>query len=133
MIVELVAVFRAITAGRMPASLESERLDFTEQKPSLREAFADLAEAAVCFANGVGGEIVVGVADRVKGAAAFVGCDLEPCQVKERIHALTEPPLLADVGVVMIGGVRVLRIHVPQGVEVHSTTKGLASRRLGTS
>src|SRR5262249_27438935 len=68
-----------------------------------------------------------------KGAAAFVGCDLEPGQVKERIHALTEPPLLVDVGVVMIGGVRVLRIHVPQGIEVHSTTKGLASRRLGTS
>src|SRR5215470_8834363 len=133
MVGELQAALRAIAAGRAPASLESERLDFKEPKPALKEAFADLAEAAVCFANGVGGEIIVGVVDRVKGVAAFVGCDLDPAQVKERIHTLTEPPLLVDVGVELVGEVRLLRIHVPAGVEVHSTKRGLASRRLGTS
>ncbi|TNC29770.1 transcriptional regulator [Amycolatopsis alkalitolerans] len=112
--------------------METERLDFKEQKSNFKEACNDLAEAAVCFANGSGGAIVVGVVDGESGDAAFVGCDLDPAILRSRIHQLTNPGLLVDIDVVEFSGKRLLEIRVPEGLEVYSTTKGYTYQRINT-
>lgn len=54
---------RAVYSGTAARKRESSTLEFKEAKPNLKDAWADLAEAAVCFTNASGGVIVVGVAD----------------------------------------------------------------------
>lgn len=66
-------VLARIEAGETPGSLESSSLDFRTDSPKTKDTHADLAAAAVCFANASGGTIVLGVADKVAGPAAFVG------------------------------------------------------------
>jgi ATP-dependent DNA helicase RecG len=114
---------------RSASSLESQRLDFKTDKPSERETFQDLAEAAVCFANASGGLIVVGVADATVGADAFVGTKLVADRLRARVHALTEPSIVVSVDEIERGGVRILVIAVPEGLDVHSTSKGLVTKR----
>lgn len=114
---------------RSASSLESQRLDFTTDKPSERESHQDLAEAAVCFANASGGSIVVGVADSTVGADAFVGSQLTVDRLRTRIHALTEPSIVVTVDEIERAGARLLIITVPEGLDVHATRKGLVTRR----
>lgn len=123
---------KAVFAGRSSAKVESEQLDFKEQKANFKEACNDLAEAAVCFANGNGGTIIVGVVDGKSGEDAFIGCDLDPATLRSRIHQLTNPGLLVDVEVVNFSGKRLLVIRVPEGLEVYSTTKGYTYQRINT-
>lgn len=85
-----------------------------------------------CFANGDGGVVVLGVADRVAGPAAFVGTDVDPDKIKARLYELSAPPLLADVRERIFADVRLLELRVPGAVEVHADTKGRAPRRVGT-
>jgi ATP-dependent DNA helicase RecG len=114
---------------RSAASLESQTLDFKLDKASDKETYQDLAEAAVCFANASGGVIVVGVADSKVGPEAFVGTSLRTNSVRSRIHALTEPSLVVTVEELDHDGLRLLLIRVPEGLDVHSTTEGLVTRR----
>lgn len=122
----------AIMRGRSAAKCETSTLDFKEAKPGLKDAWADLAEAAVCFANANGGTIIVGVADARSGPQAFVGCDLDPVQLRSRIHQLTSPSLLVEVEAFEFGQKRLLEITVPEGLEVYSTSKGYAYQRIHT-
>jgi ATP-dependent DNA helicase RecG len=128
----VLAELKAVLAGRTAAKVETEKLDFKEQKPNLKDACSDLAEAAVCFANGSGGTIVVGVVDNKSGNEAFVGCDLDAAFLRSRIHQLTNPGLLVDVEVVVFAEKRLLEIRVPEGLEVYSTTKGYTYQRINT-
>lgn len=124
------AALAAIAKGtRSAASLESQRLDFTTDKPTTREAYQDLAEAAVCFANAAGGVVVVGIADSGTGAVVFVGSKLDAAQLRSRIHALTDPSIVVTVEELFMLDVRLLLVHVPEGLDVHSTRKGLTTRR----
>ncbi|MGL5929302.1 MAG: RNA-binding domain-containing protein [Dermatophilaceae bacterium] len=128
---DVTAVLHDIERGRTSAgATESEWLDFKTDKPTSRETCADLADAAVCFANASGGTIVLGVADRGTGPDSFVGTSLTPADVRGRIHALTSPPLLVDVQGAIRMGRSVLLITVPEGLEVYSTSKGVHLRRL---
>ncbi|ASO22535.1 ATP-dependent DNA helicase RecG [Actinoalloteichus hoggarensis] len=123
---------RAILAGRSAAKCESAVLDFKEQKPQFKDACLDLADAAVCFANSQGGTIVVGVADAASGQAAFTGCTLDATRLRSRIHQLTQPPLLVEISELTFADRRLLKITVPEGIEVHSTTKGYTYHRINT-
>lgn len=114
---------------RSASSLENQWLDFKTDKPSEKESHQDLAEAAVCFANASGGVIVVGVADSRVGQEAFVGTKLQIDPLRSRIHGLTEPSLVVTVQEVRYVGARLLVITVPEGLDVHSTRKGLVTRR----
>lgn len=115
--------------SRSASSLESQRLDFKTDKPTERESHQDLAEAAVCFANASGGLIVVGVRDSTVGPEAFVGTHLVVDRLRSRIHALTEPSIVVSVEEIERSGARLLVITVPEGLDVHSTRKGLVTRR----
>jgi len=117
-------------AGTAAKKRESSTLDFKEAKAVLKEAWQDLAEAAVCFANGVGGTIVVGVVDARGGPTAFVGCDLDPEKLRQRIYQLTTPGLLVEVEELEFADKRLLAIRVPEGLEVYSTTRGYTYHRV---
>ena len=78
-----------ISAGARPADLESDTLDFKEERgtafqgrrqsipPEHEPAAKALAEAAACFANtSAGGVIVVRVDDKATGRAALVWAHL---------------------------------------------------------
>jgi ATP-dependent DNA helicase RecG len=114
---------------RSADSLENQTLDFKTQKPSDKETCQDLAEAAVCFANSMGGRVVLGVADTKLGQDAFIGTSIAVDVVRARIHALTEPSLVVTVEELQHAGARLLVISVPEGLDVHSTKKGLVTRR----
>jgi ATP-dependent DNA helicase RecG len=129
---EIEGAFLRIEGGARSADCESVTLDFKRQKPSDDDPFRDLAEAAVCFANGNGGAVVVGVDDKKAGPDAFVGTTLAAEAVKLRIHQLTDPPLLVHVESRTHRGVSLLLILVPQSADIHSDRKGRAVRRVGT-
>lgn len=120
----------AVLAGRTAADLESRTLDFKQEVPDAREMGRSLAEAAVCFANAVGGTIVVGVDDKASGPVALVGTTTEPDRVRRLIHERTAPPMTLDVRVDERFGARLLVIVVPEGIEVHQDTQGRAYRRV---
>jgi len=122
-----------IVSGTPAAALETEQLDFKVAKPVVKEAVRDLAEAAVCFANGSGGTLIVGVRDQPGGADAVVGCDLDGIELRRQLYETTNPGLVVTVAEQTVQDRRLLLITVPEGIDVHSTTKGYASRRLGTS
>ncbi|MFT3659943.1 MAG: putative DNA binding domain-containing protein [Gordonia sp. (in: high G+C Gram-positive bacteria)] len=111
-------------------SCEHERLEFKTQKSTAKETYSDLADAVVCFANGVGGTLVVGVSDTGNGPAAFVGTSIDPEELRKRLYGLTNPPLPLDVRELTACGQRLIVIDVPQGLEVYSTSKGVYYQRI---
>ena len=127
---QLEDVLRSIERSQTSASKsETVTLDFKTEKPSTRETFQDLAEAAVCFANAAGGQIVVGVSDTGTGPAAFSGTVLSAGQVRSRIHDLTQPALTVTINEMFWAGKRLLIIHIPEGLDVYSTGKGIFTQR----
>jgi ATP-dependent DNA helicase RecG len=128
---DVLGVVGEIERGRTSAhASEHDGLDFKTDKPTPRESYADLSDAAVCFANSSGGTIVLGVADRGTGPGAVVGTHLEANEVRSRIYALTNPHLLVNVEPVERSGQTLLLIEVPEGLEVYSTSKGIHYRRI---
>lgn len=120
----------AIESGRTSAAKsETLLLDFKTDKGSPKETFQDLADVAVCFANASGGTVVLGVADSVVGAEAFVGTGLEGHMVRTKIHDLTQPPLTVEVETISRASQRLLAITVPEGLDVYSTGKGSFTQR----
>lgn len=121
-----------IHGGVTAASLESLTLDFKQAPPHPKEAVKMLVEAAVCFANGQGGTVVVGVADAKGGPGSFLGCDLDPSTVQRRIYELTEPHLMVGVRAVERFGVRLFVLDVVESFDLHADQQGRATRRIGT-
>ncbi len=126
------AALAAIEAGRVAASVESRTLDFKRQGRSRDDTARDLAAAAACFANSIGGTVVVGVHDRTPGPGAFEGTDLDPDWLARRIYEVTDPPLIVCVETRTHCGVRLLEIRCPRSPEVHQVD-GRATHRIGTS
>jgi ATP-dependent DNA helicase RecG len=125
------ALLDAVWAGTPAGDLESETVDFKQQKSDVKEACTHLAEAAVCFANSGGGLIVVGISDRPGGENAFLGSTLDPTMLRARIYRSTSPGLLVEVEEVRYRGIRLLAVTVPEGLDVYSSTKGIATQRIG--
>src|SRR6185437_5885209 len=102
---------RAVAEGRTAAELESEIVDFKEEKGTIdrsgrrvpiearhEPAAQALAEAAACMSNSDhGGVLVVGVNDRAGGPEAFVDTYLDTSWLRRRIYELTSPGLSVDV------------------------------------
>lgn len=122
-------VLARIEDGETPSSLESSSLDFKTDSPRVKDTHADLAAAAVCFANASGGTIVLGVADKIAGPAAFVGTRLEAAVLRRQVFELTQPGLDLRVDEVLRGDARLLVLAVPEGLDVHATAKGVHSWR----
>lgn len=128
---ELVAALSAIHAGREARELEGQTLEFKEDARSEAETLTVLAQASLCFANAEGGIIVLGVADRTGGAAAFTGSTLDVELVRKRVFELSRPSLVVDVWAERHHGARLVLIRVPRSPEIHSDPQGRAPRRLG--
>lgn len=129
---ELERVLAEIAGGARAADLETAHLDFKRQPDSKPDAIRALVDAAVCFANAVGGTVVMGIADNQRGVAAFTDCDLDPQVVQRRIHELTEPPLMTGARSLGFRGKTLLIVDVFQSFEIHADKQGRASYRLGT-
>ncbi len=93
----------------------------------------ELVDAVVCFSNGVGGRIVLGVDDKASGVDALTGTAEDPQFLRQRIYGNTRPQLTLAIDEVEFRGVRLLIITVPEGLDLVTDTKGKALRRDGTS
>ncbi len=126
---EAIAALDRVRGGERPADLESETLDFKEDRAAPGETERLLAEAAICFANSAGGTVVLGVADRERGEAALTGTALTPERIRQRVHELSTPPLTVEVSR-YLADPAVLLILVPQSADIHSDRQGRAFRRI---
>lgn len=100
----------------------------------MRASLELLADAAVCFANAVGGWVVLGVSDKATSATdAYVGVPESYTveAIRRGIFERTRPSLTCFVEERQVAGRRLILIGVPQGVGIHSNAKGTATRRLG--
>lgn len=116
----MAAALDAIARGAQARALESHALEFKTQGRSIPDTLRDLAEAAACFANSRGGTVIVGVADREAGPAAFVGTDLDPHLTQRRIFELTDPPLIVSVETLTRESRPLLLLSVPASPDVHA-------------
>lgn len=128
---------------------EGNRLDFKETpetagetRQGARKRFREqLAETAVCFANGAGGAIVVGVRTVPIGngtttrAQAFAGVPdvYRPDDFVADIHAGTSPSITVQPHELFVEGVRIIALLVQSGTSVHSTSRGVYKIRVGNS
>lgn len=88
----------------------------------------ELVAAAVCLANGEGGDIYLGVEDdgRVTGLHP---AHQPPDGVAALIANRTSPSLVVGVETLVVGGKSVARIRVPRAQRLTATTEGLMLRR----
>jgi hypothetical protein len=121
--------------GEPADAIESVQLDCKEwPKDQERANQKTLRETAVCLANGRGGTIVLGVADRRKTRAdALVGVpsDLDVDHLKKLVYDGTDPSITVEIEELIESGARLLLVHVPRGTPVHTTTEGVAKIRIG--
>lgn len=122
-----------IDGGEVARDLESQRLDFKEAT-DVKSTMKIVADAAVCFANAEGGEIVIGVRDSGAGSSAYVGvpASLTAENVQRGVFDRTRPQLTCVVEEVERAGHRLLVVSVPRGIATYSNAAGTATRRLGT-
>ena len=120
--------------GMQASQLESETLEFKRPEPDTKKTLRVLADAAVCFANAHGGDIVLGVDDRQGGPDAFV--DVQPGLsvdvIRKGIFDRTQPSLTCFVADRYDHGHRLVVVSVPPSIGTCSNAAGLATRRMGT-
>ncbi len=121
---------------RRARDLESETLEFKEWIADRERLYKTLIEYAVCFANHKGGTLVLGVKDKVIGPEkALMGCGAyDAYEMKTRIYEATDPKILVEIEELPVEefGVKLLLVHIPQGVYLHTTTDGTAKVRVGS-
>ncbi|WP_043539023.1 RNA-binding domain-containing protein [Salinarimonas rosea] len=126
---EAVTALRRIAKGAKAGDLESQTLDFKEDKAGRSEIDRVVAEAAICFANSAGGVVVIGVSDKARGLDALTGTAVDPDHLRQRVFELTSPPLSVTVERFEDRPDILLAI-VPQSPEIHADTKGRATQRI---
>lgn len=129
---ELLRTLTALAGGRRATDLESPSLDFKEDSPTEKETFNSLRDAAICFANSLGGVVIHGVNDKGAGLGAFLGTAIDPQQIKAQIYRSTNPPLLVEAHELTFQNTRLVVVRVPESPEIHADPKGRALRRVGT-
>ena len=128
---DLDALLRQIWEARSDAhSLEGEHLDFKRQQGSVRDTQHDIADAAICFANASGGTIVLGISDRDRGPAGFLGSDLRTEELRRKIFDVTEPSLDVSVSEKSFEDVRLVVVEVREGLDVHLRHGKTPTRRM---
>src|SRR5664280_1919727 len=94
--VEVDEALDLIAAGKAAGEIESRTLDFKTDRPDPKAIGSLLAEAGVCFANSLGGIVVLGVDDKQRGPEAFVGTAYGVDAVRRLIHERTTPKLTVE-------------------------------------
>ena len=133
------AALAAIGADWSADAIETDMLDF-KQTPEGTDRRApgkflkDLAESAVCFANGEGGVLLIGVRDRAATRAdAIVGVDVAKWSIDElvaNVHSRTSPSITPYPYVLEVDGRTVYALGIARGSDVYSTTEGVYKIRL---
>ncbi len=132
---DLTEALARIRSGAVPADLESDTLEFKEEEAGdLRRVLETIADAVVCLANAEGGFVVVGVANRQAGPAAFLGVSakLTTDVVRKGVFDRTRPTLSVPVEDHTEGAARLLVITVPKGAVFYANASGTATRRVGS-
>ncbi|MGH3903381.1 MAG: ATP-binding protein [Pseudonocardiaceae bacterium] len=129
---EISRALHRLRKGTAARKLESPTLDFKAPSSSPKATFINIAEAAVCFANSVGGTIVLGVSDVVAGPDALVGIEVAPEVLRRAVYERTSPGLDVTVQSLVVDGVTLLVVTVPEGLEVYGTSTGRYCWRRGT-
>lgn len=117
--------------------LEDQDLDFKQWDPKSRDkAVKKVVEMAICMANGGGGSVVFGVADRIAGreqAVLGVPPEIDVNILKRAVYDQTDPhitPVFEEFHVPEGTG-RVLIMQVYPGMPPHTDTKGGGTVRIG--
>lgn len=117
--------------------LEDQDLDFKQWDTKSRDkAVRKVVEMAICMANGGGGSVVFGVADRISGreqAVLGVPPEVDVNMLKRAVYDQTDPhitPVFEELHVPEGTG-RVLIMQVHPGMPPHTDTKGGGTIRIG--
>ena len=118
--------------------LEGQDLDFKEwDETSTRKAIRKVIPSAICMANGSGGTVLFGVADRRTAGRdrALVGVphDVDVNDLKRAVYDATDPkltPVFEEVSVPEGTG-RLLAMHVHPGMPPYTDTAGRGTIRMG--
>jgi ATP-dependent DNA helicase RecG len=129
---EISHALQRLRKGTVARKLESPTLDFKAPSSSPKATFINITEAAVCFANAVGGTIVVGVSDVASGPDALVGTNVAPEVLRRAVYERTSPSLDVTVKPLIVDGITLLVVTVPEGLEVYGTSTGRYCWRRGT-
>lgn len=117
--------------------LESQQLDFKQwNERSLEDNIKLMIKMAVCMANGGGGSIIFGVADKVKGRAKSIfgiPIEIDATVLQKRIYEKTDPHLTVDFEDIHVpeGTQRLLIMNIFAGMPPYTTTDGSATIRQG--
>jgi ATP-dependent DNA helicase RecG len=117
--------------------LEDQDLDFKQWDSKSRDkSVKTVVQMAVCMANGGGGTVVFGIADRVPGRAhAIQGVPLEidTNLLKKAVYDQSDPkitPVFEDLAVPEGTG-RLLLMHIYPGMPPYTDTAGRGTIRIG--
>ena len=118
--------------------LEGQDLDFREwDETSTRKAIRKVIGSAICMANGSGGTVLLGVADRRTGGRDrdLVGVphDVDVNDLKRAVYDATDPKLTPAFEEVSVpeGTGRLLAMHVYAGMPPYTDTAGRGTIRMG--
>lgn len=118
------------------ADLEGQNLDFKEwDSKSYKDSGALILETVICFANGGGGTIVVGVHDKAIGRSkAILGVppDFDASVIRKMIYENTDPRLTPTVDELSVpeGTGRLIIMQVHPGMALYTDRKGRAKIRV---
>ena len=122
---------------RIADELESQNLDFKEwDTRSLSQSVRTVVAAAVCMANGGGGTVVFGVADKLVGRdSAILGVPPEVSvnRLRVAVYDSTDPkltPVFQELHVPEGTG-RLILMHVHPGMPPYTDTGGRGTIRIG--
>ena len=124
---------------RCADELEDQDLDFKEwDGSSMKKAVRTVIDWAVCMANGGGGTVVFGVADKVKGRRhAIVGVppEVDVNRLKLAVYDATDPKITPVFEELRIpeGTGRLLVMQVHPGMPPYTDTAGRGTIRVGKS
>lgn len=117
--------------------LEDQDLDFKQWDTKSRDkAVQKVVHMAICMANGGGGTVVFGVADRISGreqAVLGVPPEIDVNILKKAVYDQTDPhitPVFEELHVPESTG-RVLIMQVHPGMPPHTDTRGGGTIRIG--
>lgn len=117
--------------------LEDQDLDFKAwDTSSFTKAVRTVIDWAVCMANGGGGTVVFGVADRVRGRSrAIVGVppEVDPNRLKLAVYDATDPKLTPVFEELRVpeGTGRLIVMQIHPGMPPHTDTAGRGTIRVG--
>lgn len=117
--------------------LESQDLDFKQWDTQSRDkAVKTVVQMAVCMANGGGGTVVFGVADRVQGRRnAILGIppEIDTNLLKRAVYDQTDPKITPVFEELMVpeGTGRLLLMQIYPGMPPYTDTAGRGSIRVG--